>query len=202
VTGPVRRTRATAATIVVALGALLLAPAAHTAPGGTRCPHTTLKQDTARADVVFRGVVSKVRPVHGKGGHRIRAYKVAADRVYKSSLVTRSVVVTARAPTTGCALPALHRGTRYIFFATEQGARLVATTATARATSTLTHRVQKRLGSGRQPIKKPPPAATFTKVAGANPPGLARLLAPGAALVIISLLGLVVVGRTSRRARA
>ena len=42
--------------------------------------------------------------------------------------------------------------------------------------------------------------AEFTRVAHADPPPLSRLLAPGAALLIISLLGLLVVGRLGRRA--
>ncbi len=182
-------------TTVALLGVPLAAAPAHAAPA---CPKTTLDRDIARADVVFRGIVKKVPPAHTVGKHRLRSYPVISDRVYKSSLVTRAVVVTARVDG-DCTLPTLTQGGRYIFFALERGSRLMATTATAKATPKLTHQVVTRLGSGAQPEPNPPATATFTKVAHANPPRLSRLLAPGAALLLLSLLGLLVVGRLGRR---
>jgi hypothetical protein len=180
---------------VAALGAT--AGAAQAAP---TCPHTTLAQDIQQAHVIFRGVVTKAHPAHGSGVDRVRTYKVRADRVFKSSLITRSVVVTASARKHGCTLPELKTGSRYIFFANPRGPRLMLTTATAPASHHLTTQVMSRLGNGIQPQPQPPAAATFTKVAGADPPSLSRLLAPGAALVILSVLGLMVVGRSARRA--
>lgn len=184
-------------TAVALLGVPLLTspePAA-AAPG---CPHTTLDQDIARADVVFRGQVKNVRAVRVDGQQRTRTYRVVSDRVYQSSLVQPSVVVTARVGTS-CALPVLTKGTRYVFFVSERGARLMALPGTARATPRLTRQVVSRLGSGAQPEPVPPATAQLTQVAHANPPALTRLLAPGAALLIISLLGLLVVGRLGRR---
>jgi hypothetical protein len=177
---------------LVALGAS--APAQAARP----CPDPTVDQDIARADVVFRGEVTRVRPVQNPGKRATRTYQVTADRVYKSSLVQDQVVVTARVGTR-CALPTLQQGTRYIFFVTEHRSRLLATSGTARATARLTHQVVSRLGSGAQPEVTPPAAAQFTRVSGATPPPLSRLLAPGAALVIVSILGLLFVGRRSRR---
>lgn len=171
-------------------------PASAAAP--SRCHPTTLAQNIGSADVVFRGQVRKVSAVRGHGKHRTRTYGVVSDRVYRSSLVQPSVVVTARVGT-ACALPTLAKDRRYIFFVKERGARLLATSGTARATSQLTRQVVKRLGSGAQPEPTAPPVAELTQVAGANPPALSRLLAPGAALLIISLLGLLVVGRLGRR---
>jgi hypothetical protein len=167
------------------------------------CPRTTVKQDIKAADAVFRGVVAKVRRVHGSGSHRTRDYRVNVDRVYKGSLVTDKVVVTARvsggAGPRPCLVPTLAKGERYIFFATEKGAQLMATTATAKAGRHLTRQVVNRLGDGKQPEVKPPVTAQFTRVADATPPRMSKLLAPGAALVIVSLLGLLVVGRLGRR---
>ena len=71
--------------------------------------------------------------------------------------------------------------------------------ATARATHRLTTRIEAKLGSGKAPSTPPPADVTFRKVADASPPQLSRLLAPGGALVVLSLLGLFVVSRVSRR---
>ena len=83
--------------------------------------------------MVFRGEVKSVRAARGDGKHRTRTYRVVSDRVYQSSLVQPSVVVTARVGTR-CAPPTLTKGTRYIFFVNENGARLMAMPATAEAT--------------------------------------------------------------------
>ena len=162
------------------------------------CRQPSLSRQVKQADVVFRGVVDQVRAARGGGTHRIRTYRVKADRVYRGSLVTDTVVVTAEIGAR-CPPPTLAHGKRYIFFATEQGSRLVSTSATAPANHRLTSQVVARLGDGVQPHPAPPVKASFTKVADATPPRLSRLLAPGAALVIVSLLGLVVVGRMGRR---
>ena len=197
-----RRVRRTLAVVVSAavVGGALLVPsgAADAAPA---CPEPGLAKQVKQADVVFRGIVDKVRPATGKGTQRERTYKVSADRVYRSSLVTDSVTVTAEVGAK-CPPPALVRGKRYIFFVTEDGSRLVSTASTARATKKLTAQVVAKLGNGQQPRPAPPREATFTKVADAAPPTLTRLLAPGAALLLLSLLGLLLVARLARRTPA
>ncbi len=200
---PVRRTSGRvlggAATTAALLGAVLSVPSSAAGAGAAACPRTSIGHDIAHAHVVFRGVVTKSRPPHGSGAQRTRSYKVSADRVYKSSLVTRSVLVTAHAGTSACTLPKLTKGPHYIFFVNEKGPRLMATTATAKATKHLTRQIEKRLGKGTQPESTPPAPAELTKVAHASPPSLSRLLAPGAAVLILSLLGLLVVNRLGRR---
>ena len=187
-----------AAVLVAIFGATVVVLAPGPATAATTCPHPSLTQQVKQADVVFRGVVDKVRPVRGQGSDRFRTYRVKADRVYQGSLVTDAVVVTAEVGAR-CPPPTLAHGKRYVFFATEQGSRLVSTASTARATHRLTAQVVAKLGTGEQPHPPPPVKASFTKVADATPPRLSRLLAPGAALVVVSLLGLVLVTRSSRR---
>src|SRR3954468_4556248 len=131
------------ALVVLLVGTVVTASPSSAAP--RRCPATTLKQDIKKADVVFRGVVAKVKPVRGKGDQRTRNYRVQADRVYQGSLVTDNVTVTAPVGTR-CAVPTLTKDKRYLFFVTEEGSRLMASPATARATSGLTQKVVARLG--------------------------------------------------------
>src|SRR4051795_13234650 len=161
-------------------GGVLLAASPAQARTAAPCRERSLHQEIKRADVVFRGVVDKVRPVRGKGHLRTRTYKVTADRVYRSSLVTDSVRVTAEVGAR-CPPPDLTKHKRYIFFVTEEGSRLVSTSATARASHHLTARVVAKLGDGEQPHSTPPANPQYTLVAHAAPPRLSRLLAPGAA---------------------
>jgi hypothetical protein len=194
-----RRLVGGAVSAVLVTSAVLVAtagPAPAAAPA--TCKQRSLNKEIERADVVFRGVVDNARPVRGKGADRTRVYKVTADRVYQASLVTDKVRVTAEVGAK-CPPPKLAEGKRYIFFVTEDGSRLVSTSATARATHKLTDQVVAKLGDGVQPHSTPPANATFSKVADAAPPRLSRLLAPGAALVVLSLLGLLVIGRLNRR---
>jgi hypothetical protein len=188
-----------AASAALVGGALLLSPAAAAAaaPAG-RCAPQSLDKDIKHADVVFRGMVDKAMRAHGPADDRTRTYNVTADRVYKASLVADQVRVTTMLGQ-ACPPPKLTQGKRYIFFVTEEGSRLVSTQATARATHELTSHVEAKLGSGKPPRSAPPVNAQFTKVADAAPPTLSRLLAPGAALLILSLLGLLVVARMGRR---
>ncbi|HET8663424.1 MAG TPA: hypothetical protein VFM08_03840 [Nocardioides sp.] len=197
--GHARSGLGTALAVVLLGGALAVAtaPSAVAAPAPA-CPAKSLTKQINQADVVFRGMVDRAGRPHGKGDQRTRTYAVTADRVYQSSLVTDRVRVTAEVGTR-CAPPTLKEGKRYIFFVTEQGSRLVSTPATARATHQLTSRVEAKLGSGKAPSTPPPADPEFQKVADAAPPELSRLLAPGAALVVLSLLGLFVVSRVSRR---
>jgi hypothetical protein len=196
VTRSFRRALAAVSAVALVGGALLAASPASAAP--SQCPQPTLDKQIKQADVVFRGVVEKARPVRGKGAQRTRTYTVRADRVYQASLVTDTVLVTVEVGAT-CPPPTLKLGKRYLFFVTEQGSKLVSTSSTARATPKVTRRVVAKLGDGVQPQPAPPATAEFTRVANAAPPRLSRLLAPGAALLIVSLLGLVVVGRLGRR---
>jgi hypothetical protein len=182
----------------VLLGGVVVLGSSSTAEAApVKCPASSLKKEIKQADVVFRGMVDQARKVRGTGADRTRTYTVTADRIYQASLVTNRVRVTAELGAK-CPPPDLAEGKRYIFFVTEQGSRLVSTSATSKATHRLTQQVEAKLGSGKPVESNPPLDVQFTKVADAAPPGLSRLLAPGAAVLVLSLLGLLVVGRVSR----
>lgn len=195
----VRRSLAAVAVLAVVVLPVSVAvpPGASAAP--TRCPGSTVKQAAAAADSVFRGTVSHVGAAHGAGKQRFRTYRLSADRTYQGTLVTRYPMVTVKVSGTGCVLPKLTNGKRYLVFAHESGSRLVAGAGTGKASHTLTRKVVGLLGSGRQPQTGSTPAAVLTEVAHPDPPTLSRMLAPGGALAVVGLLGLLVAGRLARR---
>ena len=92
---------------------------------------------------------------------------------------------------------------RYLFFVRAADANLLANSCggTAPATSARTQKIVALLGAGTTPIPPTPAEAEFTQVAGADPPSLTRLAAPGAAALLVGLLGLLVFGRLGRTRR-
>lgn len=167
------------------------------------CVHTTVKQDVARADAVFSGVVVDAsNGTIGRRGRDATVLEIEADTVYKGDLIRRQVKVTSR--DASCGLGDLVTGKRYLFFAGESGSILVADRCggTARARDGLTAKVQDLLGTGTvltPPADRDPVVVDFTRLAGAEPESLTRIAAPGAALVLLGLLGLFVVRRATAR---
>lgn len=183
--------------LVVALllgcGGLLL-PAA---PALAACPpgNATLEAQTKRADEVFTGRVADRRP-----DARAVVYTIAVDRVYKGEVDTADVTVSTERSVAACGLPRLEPGESYVFFTSTDGQDRTTDqrSGTSRASGGKVARVEELLGAGRPPTPPEPVEATFTLVAD-EPPTLERVAAPGAALVILGVLGLLLAAILGRR---
>jgi hypothetical protein len=185
------------ALLLVLAGApgVALGVAVDTAGPALACPAPLpLSAAVRRADAVFTGTVTQ-RAVRGQ---RVE-YVVAVQRSYAGRLDERQTVTTWRAAR-ACGVPDLQRGGDYLFIADRSGSRLTtsARAGTAAAGPRLVRRVEALLGQGQGPIPTEPVRATFTPVGGPATP-LARLVAPGLALVIVGLLGLVLATALGRR---
>jgi hypothetical protein len=174
-----------------------------TAQAACSCRAGNVQTSADRADVVFSGLLDRqsTGPT-GPSGSRQTTYEITAERVFKGAVTTANVDVVS--PRGGCGLGPLQPDRRYVFFVTESSAEFMTDrcSGTGVASADLVRRVERVLGEGEDVSSPPatePPAAEFTKVANAEPETLGRLIAPGAALVIVGLLGLLLVGRLSRR---
>ena len=170
------------------------------------CKPGNVPQSAQRADAVFSGLLQNqsIGPT-GANAARETTYEIEAETVYKGDVRTADVVVDS--PRNPCGLGRLQADRRYVFFVTMDGAAFTTDrcSGTAPANATLVGKVERVLGTGSDLGAPPPPvveAAVFTKVDDAEPESLTRLAAPGAALVIVGLLGLVFVRLRSRSSRS
>jgi hypothetical protein len=207
--GAVRAPRSLAALTAALLAPVLLACAlvlAPTAAQAARCTcqdKLSLEQQARAADVVFSGVL--VRSHHGTSASAQKPatfYDVRGEQLYQGTLSSNTVAVVS--PRGDCDLRDLRVDRSYVFFVTEEGAELRADRCggTAPADAKYVGQVEDTLGAGTPvgatpPAENPPPE--FTRVADAEPETLTRMAAPGIALVLVGLLGLVVVRRATRR---
>lgn len=169
-----------------------------------KCADASVRQQANRADAVFSGVlVDTSRGTIGQKDRTATIYGVAADMVFKGDLARLEVEVASERDST-CGLGTLPAERRYLFFVEERGGGYVTDlcSGTARAGAQLTTQLEKVLGKGTDltPREEPEPVTVeFTRVADAEPETLTRLAAPGAALVLLGLLGLFVVRRATAR---
>lgn len=196
------------------LGIVLLAPAAGATDttggtGGTgtepqACAPASLADATKSASAVFTGTVRGVASDEVSAQETDYFQSVVVDRVYKPGrgaiIDTEQVEVVTQRTNDRCSLGALEEGERYVVFADLSGEVLLAAgdSGTALADADLVAEVETLLGSGRPPVPPETPTATLTPVASGTPTPFVRAAVPGAGLVLVGLLGLLVTRRLNR----
>lgn len=179
--------------LLVALPTALLGVVASSVPAhACSCAPLTFKQQVNRADVVLVGEVSAEPVSQGP----VLTYDVVADRVFKGELASSATQVSTAADPAACGLGELLPGETYLFLLKEGSTSVCQ--GSAPASTDVLERVQRQLGIGTRLEPPAPPEATRTRLEDSPPQSLGRLVAPGAAMVLLGLLGLVVVRRVGR----
>jgi hypothetical protein len=194
------------ATLGATAEAASTASAASTARAGQgQCTHQTVADSSKAAMAVFTGTVTAVTPLSKPDGQRGAIYNhmVTVTRVYQGKISQQTVQVQSDRTPHECSLGALTVGSTYMFFVTGNGAPWLAEgeSGTALADPQLLAQVVRLLGEGKPAVQEPPEQADFTALHPPAPQTLSRVAAPGLALVLVGLLGLVVVRGLARRAR-
>lgn len=169
------------------------------------CPPLTVKNSTKAAMAVFSGTVTAVERQERTDGQPGAIYlqTVTVNLVYQGKIGTASVQVQTDRNRADCSLGELAIDTEYMFFVTGSGTPWVASgvSGTRVSNETVVVQVERLLGEGEPPVQPAPETAEFTAVDTAEPQTLSRAAAPGAALVLIGLLGLLLVRGLGRRSR-
>ncbi len=178
---------------LLAMSGLVLATAAPAF--ACKCQVADVDRQAQRADAVFIATVDGVTAV----GQKFE-YAVTATHSYKGT-VDRDTTITSNQATTACGLGELKVGTDYVFLVTGDSPPYTATSCGGSGPANIGRvtEIEKTLGAGEDVARPAPPAPTMTKVEEATPASVSRLAAPGGALVLVGLLGLLVVGRLARR---
>ncbi len=168
------------------------------------CKQDGLPKKVNKATGVFSGTVTMASGPTSTGKRQTMSYDVKVDRVYKGDITSPTVTVKSDADEEACGLTGMTADNRYLFFVRANGANLLANSCggTGPATSARTQRLVALLGQGTTPVPPTPAEATFETVDGAEPASLTRMAAPGAAALVVGLLGLMVFGALGRSRRS
>lgn len=158
------------------------------------CQALSSVQTQARdADVVFSGVLIKQDT-----DRNVNTYTLEVERVYRGRVPDSPVAVVSARGGAGCGLDRLALDRAYLVFATRTSGQFESgqCAGTARATPAYVADVERVLGPGNEIPTPPVPGSEpkppeYTRVDEADPPRFTRLAAPGGAMVLVGLLGLI-----------
>jgi len=187
------------ALLLTGAGVLLAQPPVQAA---CTCVTAAASENAAAADAVFSGTVRESRRARSdddvgrpKG---LVTYVVDVEGVYKQegTVVTETVQVTSPRDTATCGLGDLPAGTMYVFFAKarDAGFRAGSCGGSAPVSDALRAEVEAVLGPGKvMVLDGDKPELVLTDVEESAPDTVTRLAAPGAAVALLGLLGLVLI---------
>ena len=162
-----------------------------------KCESGDLDRQVARADAVFVGTVDEVTAI--RRGQAFE-YAVTAREAFKGE-VEPEVAVTSRASSAACGLGELQAGTDYVFLVNGDKPPYTADTCggSGPAAPRRLEQLESVTGPAETVTPPVPETATRTRVEDSPPGSFTRLAAPGGAIALAGLLGLVVVRRVARR---
>jgi hypothetical protein len=201
--------------LAVLLGTSLVLAGLSPAQAACTCQDKTLGDHATAADAVFSGTVRESRNAEPEGGggaggggraQRQVVHVVDVETVWQEdgTVVTDTVRVSSPRAESACGLGDIEPGTEFVFFAKarENGFQAAKCGGSRPLTTSFESEVVAELGDGRAVVpddERPP--VELTPLDTSAPGSVTRAAAPGAALVIVGLLGLVLV-RFARSRRA